>query len=54
MDRFGYQSEDRIWDGRNLVVCLLSLSFAGFFALATAAFFTFTVHSTEQSKAHRD
>ncbi|MFY9317360.1 MAG: hypothetical protein WAO95_17620 [Burkholderiales bacterium] len=43
LDRFGHNSEDRIWAWRNLVMFAVSLSFAGFFAFVAGSFFLWTL-----------
>lgn len=48
LDRFGHDSEDRIWRYRNVVAFVLAFSFAGFFALGAGSFFLFTLRLTKQ------
>ncbi len=43
LDRFGHDSEDRVWQFRNLVAGCLSLSFGAFFALVSGGCLLWTM-----------
>ncbi len=43
LDRFGHNSENRIWQWRNLATALLAFSFSGFFAFTAGSFLLSTL-----------